>query len=121
LFWIISGEQLEKIVESFNNQLKTVNSNKPYSGREMKRLSKLFQDEMDEVIDKMYSLTSKKQKEAEKLHIDLMHIDWPNKQYDLIDQSLTTLVNAYGSRILSISNVVLEYFRIVEGKFRQAK
>ena len=38
-----------------------------------------------------------------------------------IDGAMTALVEAYGERIIGVSSVVVQYFRVVEGKFRQAR
>ena len=67
-------------MQRFNTRLRQLSHGKPYEGRELKRLRKLLNEEMDEVIDALYSVTSDKQREAERLHVDLSHSDWPSTQ-----------------------------------------
>ena len=112
---------LERIVHLFNERIRSVNSERPYDGRTTKRLRKELQDEMDEVIDSLYSVTSEKQRDAERMHTELEHSDWPSARLASMDKALALLVESYGDRIVSVSHVVVQYFRVVEGKFRQAR
>ena len=109
----------EKIIFGFNSHLQEVAKQRPIPIEFRKRLKKQLIDQVDEVIDRLYSATSEKQREAETLHSSLVHSDWNAKHLSTIDNCLKVLVDAYVLRIKSVSNVILQYFKEVEEAIRR--
>ena len=68
----------EEIIHGFNRRLREIAALRPIPIEQTKKLKKQLNEEVDEVIDRLYSATSEKQREAEHLHsslvLSLIHI-----------------------------------------------
>ena len=109
----------EEIISSFNHRMKEIASQRPIPLEIQKKLRSQLNEEIDEIIDSLYSATSEKQREAEHLHASLVHSDWNSNHLAVFDTSLKKLVDAYVRRVESVSDVIFQYFSEVEEKFRK--
>ena len=110
----------ERTLEVFNAHLREVARSSSVPPESQKNFREQLLEEMEEVIDALYSITSEKQRDAENLHTTLSNSNWSSEQFKTVDKALEILVTAYSKRISSVMQLISQFFSDVDAPFRKA-